>query len=100
MNIVTKHAKQRMKERCGFNKQTCNRMAKKAFEEGVTHAQTKGRLNKWVTSLYFRNKSANNIRLYGDNAYIFCEDRLVTVIPIPNNLKKSMKEMIKGEGRK
>lgn len=94
MNISS-HARQRMKERCGFNKKSQDRMAQKAFEEGITHAQTKGRLNKWVTSLYFKNKNADNIRLYGDNAYIFCGETLVTVIPVPANIKKSMKGMVK-----
>lgn len=70
-------------------------MANKAFEEGITHSQTKGRLNKWVTSLYFKNKSANNIRLYGDKAYIFCDKVLVTVIQIPIGLMKDFKKMIK-----
>lgn len=76
-----------MKERCGLNKKAAERMAKKAFYEGITHAQTKGTLNKWITSLYFKNKKANNIRIYGDFAYIFYEETLVTVIPVPVNLK-------------
>lgn len=84
---ITQHAKQRMKERCGFNKKTAERMAKKAFYEGITHAQTKGKLNKWITSLYFKNEKANNIRLHGENAYLFCGETLVTVIPVPANLK-------------
>lgn len=70
-------------------------MAQKAFNEGITHKQTKGRLHKWVTSLFFKNCNANNIRLYGDNAYIFCGETLVTVIPIPNNIKKNMEVLIK-----
>lgn len=92
---VTKHGDKRLKERCGFNKNARERMAKKAFEEGITHAQTKGRLNKWISSLYFKNREANNIRIYGEKAYIFCDDRLVTVIPVPNDLKRDLKEMIK-----
>lgn len=92
---VSNHAKERMKERCGFNKKSCDKMANKAFKEGISHSQTKGRLNKWVTSLYFKNKSANNIRLYGDKAYIFCDKVLVTVIQIPIGLMKDFKKMIK-----
>jgi hypothetical protein len=95
MMEVSNHAKERMKERCGFNKKSCDRMAIKAFEEGLSHKQTKGRLNKWVTSLYFKNKSANNIRLYGDKAYIFCDKVLVTVIQIPIGLMKDLKKMVK-----
>ena len=41
---ISNHARQRMKERCGFNRKTQDRMARKAFDEGVTHKQTKGRL--------------------------------------------------------
>ena len=70
-------------------------MAQKALTEGITHSQTKGRLNKWLTHLYFQNKRANNIRLYGDKAYIFCDETLVTVLQIPSHLMKSLKSMIK-----
>lgn len=94
MNI-SNHARQRMKERCGFNRKEQDRMAEKAFYQGITHKQTKGRLHKWVTSLFFKNCNANNIRLFGDFAFIFAGKTLVTVIPIPSNLKKDFKEMIK-----
>ncbi len=90
---ISNHARQRMKERCGFNRKTQDRMARKAFDEGVTHKQTKGRLNKWVTSLFFKNYNANNIRLFGDYAYIFAGETLVTVIPVPANLKKDFENM-------
>ncbi len=92
---VSKHAEDRLKERCGFNRKTCERMAQKVYDDGIIHAQTKGRLNKWITSLYFRNKNANNIRLYGDKAYIFCDEVLVTVIQIPVDLMKNLKAMVK-----
>lgn len=92
---ITKHAEARIKERCGLGKKTNQRMVEKVFNEGVTHSQTKGRLNKWVTSLYFNNESANNIRLYGDKAYIFCGETLVTVIQIPHDLMKNFKKMIR-----
>lgn len=92
---ITKHAEMRMKQRNGLNKKACSRMAQKALECGISHAQTKGRLNKWMTSLYFANKEANNIRLYGDKAYIFCGEVLVTVLQIPNDLRKDIESMIK-----
>lgn len=92
---ISRHAAERLKERCGLNKKACERMIQKAFDEGVRHGQTKGRLNKWVTRLYFKNQNANNIRLYGDKAYIFCGETLVTVIQIPVGLMKDFKEMIR-----
>lgn len=92
---ISKHAKKRLKERCGFNIKSYEKMSDKAFEEGIKHSQTKGRLNKWITNLYFRNKNANNIRLYGDKAYIFANRTLITVIQIPVNLMKDLKSMLK-----
>lgn len=94
---ISKHAKKRLKERCGFNIKSQNRMAQKAFKDGITHKQTKGMLNKWITSLYFKNKKANNIRIYGDKAYIFCNEILVTVIQVPANLRRNLKDMIREE---
>lgn len=84
-----------MKERCGFNRKAQERMAERAFNEGITHKQTKGRMHKWVTSLFFKNCNANNIRLLGEFAYVFCGETLVTVIPIPIDLRKDFRNMIK-----
>lgn len=92
MVTVSKHAEKRLKERCGLNKRSVKRMADKAFTDGIRHSDTRGRLNKWVTSLYFYNQTANNIRLYGDKAYIFAGSTLVTVFQIPPGLLKYMPE--------
>lgn len=92
---ISRHAAERLKERCGLSKKACKRMARKAFDEGIRHSQTKGRLNKWVTGLYFKNQKANNIRLYGDKAYIFCDETLVTVIQIPVDLMRDFRGMIR-----
>lgn len=92
---VTKHAKLRIKERCGFNKKATNRMVRKVLDDGIPHRETKGQLNKWVTSVYMKNTNSNNIRLYGDKAYIFCDEKLITVLQVPYRLTKNMKSMTK-----
>ena len=94
MAIITKHAERRLKQRCGIGKKSSKRMVSKIFKNGIKHSQTTGALNKWVTSLFFKHKTANNIRIHGDKAYIFCGETLVTVIPIPNELKVTYKNMI------
>lgn len=93
--IVTKHAKQRMKQRCGINEKSTDRMAKIAFEKGLKHSDLTGNLKKWVDSLYFRKCTANQIRLYGDKAYIFHNTKLITVIQIPHNLVKEADKLRK-----
>lgn len=88
---VSRHAYERLHERCGLSRKAAIRMAEKAFYIGMKHSDTKGQINRWITSLYFNNKNANNIRLYGNFAYIFCNKILVTVLEIPNNLKNRWK---------
>ena len=37
MIIVTKHAQQRIRERCGLNKSAVQRLAEIAYEQGLKH---------------------------------------------------------------
>lgn len=76
----------RLKERCGFNKKSMNRMSDKAYKYGVTHSEVTGSLRKWMDKLYLSYGKSNNTRLYGDKAYLFNDNCLITVIQIPNNL--------------
>ena len=92
--IVTKHAEKRLWERMGLGKRAIQRAAETAFDKGIKHAETTGNLNKWVTSLYFNNKTANNIRLYNDKAWIFAGKNLITVLQIPASLKKSVNDVL------
>lgn len=89
--VVTKHAQRRMKQRCGVGKSATQRMAKKVYDLGMTHSETTGNLKKWVDSLYFYNRTANQIRLYGDKAYIFHNQKLITVVQIPHSLVQYVK---------
>lgn len=92
--VVTKHAEKRLRERMGLGKKAVQRAAEMAFDKGIKHAETTGNLNKWITSLYFNNKTANNIRLYNDKAWIFTGKNLITVLQIPASLKKSVKDVL------
>ena len=92
--IVTKHTGKRLRERMGLGKKSIQRAAETAFDKGIKHCETTGNLNKWVTSLYFNNKTANNIRLYNDKAWIFAGKNLITVLQIPASLKKSVKDVL------
>lgn len=92
---ISKHAEKQLKERLGLQKKALQRMADLAYVKGIQHSETKGNLNKWVTSLYFKNRAANNIRLHGDKAFIFSGTTLVTIIQIPANLFNHMEDYVK-----
>lgn len=93
--IVSKHAEQRLKERCGLNKKSVQRITEKAFENGIRHRELKGNMRKWVDGLYLHEQKANNIRLYGDKAFLFCGKILVTVIQIPASMRNELKVYVK-----
>ena len=82
---VSKHARKRTKQRAGLGKRAAVRNAQKAFDFGVRHAETNGRLNKYLTAIYFTNKTINNLRIYHRHVYLFAGDVLVTVLNLPNN---------------
>lgn len=81
--LNTKHSAQRTKDRLGISKKLSDKNAQKALDFGVTHSETVGSLNRYLTSLYFARESANNMRVYHRNVYIFCGNRLITIIPLP-----------------
>ena len=85
---VTEHAILRSKERCGLNRKAAERMAEVAWEKGLTHAECTGKLKKYVSALYFKNKVANRVRIYGEIVYVFGDSKLITILPLPNEYKK------------
>lgn len=95
MPIMTNHAKHRLKERGGVKKSSMEKIVERALSEGIPHCKTKGRLNKWITKLYFYNQTANNIKIYGEKAYVFADEKLITVLNVPANLTKDLEKMIK-----
>ena len=45
------HARDRIQERCGINKASCDRIAKIAFDNGLTHAEATGQLKAYITNI-------------------------------------------------
>ena len=56
---------------------SCDRIAKIAFDNGLTHAEATGQLKAYITKIFNRNESANNIRIYAEKIWIFANVELV-----------------------
>lgn len=89
--IITRHAYKRAKERLRWKKSVLRRMAQVAFEEGFTHAETKGQLRGFLDKVWLNYKVCNNIRIYGEHVYIFADNRLVTIYRVQTKLIKHVK---------
>lgn len=89
MVIVTHHAEERTK-RLGLSKKKAIEIAEDAFENGVKLGETTGRLRKYFDSLYFHEKTANNIRIHHQKVFLFNDNILITILDLPQNLNNSV----------
>ena len=71
MAHVTDHAARRTKERLGISKRISEKNADKALQMGIRHSETSGSLHRYITALYWKNQTANNVRIYCENVYTF-----------------------------
>lgn len=89
--IITKHAYKRAKERMGINKNALNRIAVKAFHRGLKYSDVNGKIKEVFEILYNTEKTANNVRIYGEFIFIFADNRLLTVVQVNNEYKNYIK---------
>lgn len=85
---ITGHAYDRAKERINLNRKAIDKIADKAYNEGIKHGDCKGRLRKFIDKLYLEYRSANNIRIFGEFIFLFSGNTLITLYRLPNDLKK------------
>ena len=89
--IITNHAFERAKERLRWNNKVLIKMANKSFFDGIKHKDTNGKLNKYITKLWYDYKHCNNIRIYGENLFFFTDNKLITLYQLPNEFKAHAK---------
>lgn len=100
MAILTKHASMRMSQRCGIQKKTQAKVVRRAWRHGLTHSESSvdPNLKRWIDGLYLSQRKPNKILLYGNGAYLFKDDVLLTVIHIPESLQKCVNRLRKEKG--
>ena len=79
MVYVTDHAAKRTKQRAGLPK---------ALQNGIRHEETKGALRRYLDSVYLKRETANNIRIYCNNVYLFHNEMLITLYPLPPEFRR------------
>jgi hypothetical protein len=92
---VSGHGNTRVRDRCGIPKKSVERLAEKAYLYGISHNETTGSLNKYITAQYFKKQTANNIRVYNNNVFIFSGSTLITVLNLPRRFLKIANKIMK-----
>ena len=87
---ITKHAKQRFKQRTGLPKNIISKKAGAAFIEGLSYEKAKGSIKKYVKKLMKRYPEVrnSNIRISSGFVWIFKGVRLITLYPLPGRMTK------------
>lgn len=90
---VTKHGSHRIRERCGLNKKSVEKIARKALEDGLHHKDAVGNLKKFLSGLYLSKRNANNMRIYNQKIFMFRNERLITVINLPSQFFSTVEKI-------
>ena len=91
---ITDHAFDRIKERLGLSKKAAQRIALKAYAEGIQHEQTTGALRRYLDKIYISHGKSSGTRIYGEHLWLFREQTLLTVLYLPTELKRSAKSLL------
>ncbi len=94
MPNLTHHSKRRMHERIGITRGNAKKYAKKVLENGIHHKDTTGELNLWMNREFLRHGSANNMRYYAGNLYIFSDLLLITVLKARPEIENNLSEYV------
>ena len=90
---LTKHGKQRIKERVGIGKsdKKVQRAAQLALERGTKASEVKGTLGRYLERQQEKYHCGNNIRIYASQIWIFQNSTLITVKPVPPRYQRKYK---------
>ena len=90
-----------MKDRLGLSKNQADKVAERAWTQGLTHGECKGNLGKYIDGLYFKYGGNGSVyRIYAHHVYVFTpKGRLITVMGLPNNLCALADKLIKNKAK-
>lgn len=99
MAKLTHHARERMRERVGIPNKRQKQNIANALRRGLTLQNTTGTIHSYIVYLYKRHYRANNIRIYKGYVYIFHNDVLITVYPLPEQHRAAVDEIFRQRGQ-
>lgn len=79
---LTRHATRRLRQRAGLNKKSLDYMTQRAYDLGLRRRETTGRLRRYMDALKY-GRGNTTIRLYANFVWVFGDEALITVYPIP-----------------
>jgi glyoxylase-like metal-dependent hydrolase (beta-lactamase superfamily II) len=85
--VITHHAIARGRERFSLDAGALRRTAERAWAEGFRREQTAGALRRYCDGLYHFEEKHPELRLYGEQVFVFMGETLITVHHVPGALR-------------
>lgn len=98
MPVITNHGKRRMSERNGVQKGCAKKIAKRAYQHGISHNEATNNLKRFMDKMFLSRKNVNKIMFYGKSLYLFHFDVLVTTIIVPDDIVNNIKNNVTEDG--
>ena len=90
--IITHHGNQRVKERTKFSPSKAIEQAEKALWCGKDPSDFPKNTRKYLENVLQRSTEegrVGTIKVLGNDSYLFCKGVLITIIPIPEKVRKA-----------
>lgn len=85
---ISKHAEKRIRKRIGIPRKAVGKFVDEAMKNGVPLKDFKGRIKKFYEYTMIKYHSGNESFFYREFLFIAHNGTLVTVYPIPKNIKQ------------
>lgn len=97
MPKLTTHAKIRMKQRSGITTKNQKKLNKRIYERGIKYLETQGKLRNHLKNVVKKDSKYVDIRIYGNNIYVFKNETLITVLDLPYEYASNLQQFVKPE---
>ena len=90
--LLTQHANERMKTRTNFSPTRAQEIAEKALWCGKDPSDFPKNTCRYLKNVLQRSAEgdgADTLKVLGNDCYLFCKGVLITIIPIPERVRKA-----------
>ena len=91
MSTLTRHGRDRMKQRMGLSLAAAARLTEMAREKGITVEETAGALRRFLDERMHTH--GGHYRIYAQHLFVFDGDALVTTLKVPNRFKATVEKI-------
>lgn len=89
---ITQHGNKRIKQRTNFSPARAQEIAEKALWCGKDPSDFQKNTRRYLENVLQRSAEgdgADTLKVLGNDSYLFCKGVLITIIPIPEKVRKA-----------